>query len=233
MTGFIRKEVSMCVTAALVSAAFIGAQAAAQQTVGFMPASVQSEIAAASLSEERLYLSVDHLTLFHTEDLPDYIVNDHETGVAISGFDPVSYFHEGQPQRGQPDLKAVYHGAVFLFSNVDHLRAFQRAPEQYAPAFGGHDPEAVATGSYLPANPLQWTIYENRLYLSANEELARRFRTHEAEVIETAASRWHDVEHHYERDARSFWAHKEGFRACRARKAGESCGAASPAFASF
>jgi len=48
-----------------------------------------------------------------------------ETGIAISGFDPVSYFTDGKALFGRPEFELNKDGAVWRFSNEGNRGAFE------------------------------------------------------------------------------------------------------------
>lgn len=145
---------------------------------------------------------------------PAWMATDAAGEVAIGGVDPVSYFDEGAPRRGDSAHRSVYHGAVFLFASAEHKAMFDADPEHYAPAFGGYDPEAVAAGAFEPADPQNWTIIGDRLYLSGSRASAEAFRAHADRTRAAASEVWRMVDDHYEAP-RFFNAHEENSAACR------------------
>ena len=74
-----------------------------------------------------------------------------ETGLAISGFDPVAYFTDGKALFGRPEFELSLDGAVWRFSNEGNRGAFEQHPEVYAPRFGGYDPVAIGRGRSVRA----------------------------------------------------------------------------------
>ena len=66
------------------------------------------------------------------------IVTDPLTGVAIDGYDPVTYFTEPEPQPGKPDFEYYWGGVPWYFASAANRDVFMRAPEVYAPQYGGH-----------------------------------------------------------------------------------------------
>ena len=65
-------------------------------------------------------------------------------GVAIQGYDPVAFFTDHQPVKGNPQFQSDYHGAKYYFASADHKAAFDKAPAQYEPQFGGYRAYAPA-----------------------------------------------------------------------------------------
>ncbi|MBX2944407.1 MAG: YHS domain protein [Cyclobacteriaceae bacterium] len=89
-------------------------------------------------------------------------------GVAIYGYDPVSYF-EGKPVIGKAELKWEYNGVVYQFASTSTLSQFKASPEQYEPAYGGWC--AFAMGDYgekVKVDPLTYKITDGKLYLFYN-----------------------------------------------------------------
>ena len=76
-----------------------------------------------------------------------------DTGLAISGFDPVAYFTEGKALFGRPEFELNLDGAVWRFSNEGNRGAFEKHPEVYAPRFGGYDPVAIGRDRSVPGHP--------------------------------------------------------------------------------
>ena len=90
---------------------------------------------------------------------------DNTTGLAIGGYDPVAYFTDREPRRGQAALEYAWRDAVFRFANVGNLQAFARDPRIYAPRFSGFDPYAASLGIAVEGEPELWAIRGDRLYL--------------------------------------------------------------------
>lgn len=126
---------------------------------------------------------------------------------AIGGLDPVSFFEPSGPRMGKPEFRADYHGAVYYFASEKHRAQFVNAPEVYAPAFGGYDPETLAAGALLPADPENWTVYDGRLFLSGSPDLKSEFDRHKPEVINAAQDKWKAVDEMFE--DRFFKAHQD------------------------
>ena len=57
---------------------------------------------------------------------------------AILGYDPVAYFTDGKPVKGQDNLVFDYLGAKWKFASRSHLDLFKADPEKYAPQYGGY-----------------------------------------------------------------------------------------------
>ena len=93
-------------------------------------------------------------------------VNTNFWGVAIKGYDPVSYFTERKPVKGKGAHRLKWMGATWKFSNPENRDLFQTNPEKYAPQYGGYCAFAVSQGATADIDPRAWTIVNGKLYLN-------------------------------------------------------------------
>jgi len=92
-------------------------------------------------------------------------------GVAVGGYDPVAYFTDGKPVRGNKDLTTEYEGATWRFASAANRDVFQADPAKYAPQYGGYCAYAVSKGSTAKGDPLAWTIHSSKLYLNYDKRV--------------------------------------------------------------
>jgi len=118
-----------------------------------------------------------------------------ETGLAISGFDPVAYFTEGKALFGLPEFELNLDGAVWRFGNEGNRGAFQKHPEVYAPRFSGYDPVAIGRGRSVRGHPLFWAVAGQRLYFFYSEETRGAFLSDPGRIIDAAERKWPNVAH--------------------------------------
>jgi len=121
------------------------------------------------------------------------VVADRYTGLAIGGFDPVSYFTDARPLAGQPGFEVAEAGAVWRFRNEGNRAFFVAHPEIYGPQFGGYDPTDVARGVAYAGNPRFWLVAGQRLYLFGRAESRDAFAADPARVLREAKQRWPDL----------------------------------------
>jgi len=124
---------------------------------------------------------------------PEPLVVNPNTGLALSGFDPVAYFADGKPEFGRPELELRNNGIVWRFRNEGDRAAFADHPEVYTPRFGGYDPVAVARGNSVPGHPLFWAVSGERLYLFYDAEARAEFLADPGGVIARATRKWPEV----------------------------------------
>jgi hypothetical protein len=123
----------------------------------------------------------------------DPLVVNADTGLALSGFDPVAYFTDSTPRLGRPDLEFAQGGAVWRFSNIGNLAAFKANPQTYTPHFGGYDPVGVARDRSVPGNPQFWAIVADRLYLFYSDADRAAFLAGPGRILAAAERNWAEV----------------------------------------
>ena len=121
------------------------------------------------------------------------IVVNVDTGLAISGFDPVAYFTDHKAVLGHSDLELNLGGVVWQFRNVGNRAAFRERPDVYMPRFGGYDPVAVARGELVPGNPRIWAVVGERLYLFYDDAARSAFLGDPGRIIVAADRKWPEV----------------------------------------
>ncbi|MEQ9186356.1 MAG: YHS domain-containing (seleno)protein [Cryomorphaceae bacterium] len=92
-----------------------------------------------------------------------------EDGVALSGYDPISYRTE--PAKGSEAYAYEWNGATWHFVSSENLEAFKAAPEKYCPAYGGHCALATSTGFAVHGDPTSYAIIQDTLIIFSGEEV--------------------------------------------------------------
>jgi len=118
------------------------------------------------------------------------VVSDPNTGLAISGIDPVAYFTDGKPMAGLAEHEVRYAGTIWRFHNPGNQAAFVAHPEIYMPRYGGYDPVAIGRGLAVPGNPLLWAIASRQLYFFFNKAARARFIADPDDAIFLAEKKW-------------------------------------------
>jgi YHS domain-containing protein len=117
-------------------------------------------------------------------------VNTSATGIAMNGYDPVAYFLEGKPVKGQAQHRLEWNGAQWHFSSTSSREAFAANPERFAPQFGGYCAWAVSQHYLAPGDPNFWKIVDGKLYLNANARAKELWEAEQADAIERGHSNW-------------------------------------------
>jgi YHS domain-containing protein len=109
------------------------------------------------------------LSLFVTSvavaDPPIPAVNT-ERGLAVKGYDPVSYFTTGKPAPGLTQFSTTYKGASYRFSSAENRDRFVATPEKFVPQYGGYCALAISLNKIADIEPDQWAIVNDKLYLN-------------------------------------------------------------------
>lgn len=111
-------------------------------------------------------------------------------GLALGGYDPVSYHQDGQPTRGKPEFETEWMNASWRFSSAENLAAFTADPERYAPAYGGYCAFAVSKGSLQPGDPKIWRIVDDRLYLNLSPSTQAKWEADIPGSVASADQNW-------------------------------------------
>lgn len=117
------------------------------------------------------------------------------SNLAVDGYDPVAYFTEGAPVKGDKEFTTDYNGAEWRFASADNLAAFKAAPEKYAPQYGGYCAWAVSQNYTARGNPENFTVVDGKLYLNYNDEIQARWEADIPGFVAKADENWPGVLH--------------------------------------
>ena len=127
------------------------------------------------------------------ESLVTAIVTDPLTGVALEGYDPITYFTEPEPRQGRPDYDYYWGGVPWYFVSAANRDVFMRAPDVYAPQHGGYCQMSLARGYLSDGKPQIFVIEEMKLYLFYSAANREAFLISKAEALENAALNWAEL----------------------------------------
>ncbi len=115
-------------------------------------------------------------------------------GLAIQGYDPVSYFTAGKAVEGKKDVSLAYQGVTYRFSSTSNRDLFKATPEKYEPIYGGWCAYAMgATGEKVEVDPETFKIIDGKLYLYYNKLFTNTLKTwnkDEKALKEKADNNW-------------------------------------------
>ena len=111
-------------------------------------------------------------------------------GKAINGYDPVAYFNQRDAVAGSEQYSVSWNGADWYFSSEANKQAFQAAPEQFAPKFGGYCSFAVSKGFTAYIDPAAFEIFEGNLYLFADQNVRRDWLNGQPETLKQSERNW-------------------------------------------
>ncbi|MBF4283116.1 YHS domain-containing protein [Vibrio anguillarum] len=133
-----------------------------------------------------LLLIVSSVSLAEDEIYTSFLSNK-----ALSGYDTVAYFTEGEPVKGSSDFSTLYKNAQWYFSSKENLELFLNNPNQYAPQYGGYCAWAVSEkNDFAPGDPNQWAIVDGKLYLNYDKKIKTLWDANQAVHIQQADKNW-------------------------------------------
>lgn len=110
--------------------------------------------------------------------------------IAIGGYDPVSYFTDGRPEKGAHDFWYAFDDAVYLFRDANHRALFAGDPERYAPQYAGFCAGGVSKGYKTEPDPEAWAIVNGKLFVMQRKDFVPEFKRDAAAIIGKADSNW-------------------------------------------
>ncbi|MGC2203034.1 MAG: YHS domain-containing (seleno)protein [Stellaceae bacterium] len=116
-----------------------------------------------------------------------------EKRLALSGYDPVSYFTDGHPEKGSAEYSAAFDDATYWFKNAEHRALFVADPDRYAPQFAGYCAVMLSRGAKQEADPEAWAIADGKLYVFASKQGVPLFQQQTASIVEKAAANWPEI----------------------------------------
>jgi YHS domain-containing protein len=103
-------------------------------------------------------------------DEPKSLVNVDQRGVALQGYDPVAFFSENKPVKGDARYTSVYRRATYRFGSPENKAAFDADPAKYEPAFGGYCGYAASINKIAEIDVNYFQILNGRLVLQHNRK---------------------------------------------------------------
>jgi YHS domain-containing protein len=85
--------------------------------------------------------------------------------LVLKGYDPVAYFTESKPVKGDPKYAYDWDEGRYYFASAKHRDMFKGDPDKYAPQFGGYCTGSMARGVRNEGDPDGWTIRDGKLYV--------------------------------------------------------------------
>ena len=110
--------------------------------------------------------------------------------IALKGYDPVSYFTEGKPEKGSKEFTFAYDDTTYWFKSAAHRNKFASNPEHYAPQFDGYCAIQLSRGLKVEADPEAWAITNGKLYVFSRKIGAKKFRKESVVIAKKAEENW-------------------------------------------
>lgn len=104
--------------------------------------------------------------------------NADKSGLALGGYDPVSYFLKNAAVEGKKQYAAKVGGTTYYFESASNRDLFMKDPQKYRPQFGGWCAYAMgATGEKVEVDPETFKVLDGKLYLFYNKYFNNTLKT--------------------------------------------------------
>lgn len=120
-------------------------------------------------------------------------LNASSTGLALQGYDPVAYFTDGAPTKGNWQITATHNDATYRFASEEHKAAFLADPEAYLPQYGGYCAFGAAMGFKFDGDPNYWKVVDGELFLNISQDIQQRWVTDIPGFIQKADVNWSEI----------------------------------------
>ena len=118
----------------------------------------------------------------------------HENGLALKGYDPVSYFVDNKAVKGSQVFNYSWSGLDWHFTSQGHLDLFVESPERYVPAYGGYCAFGAAYAYKAKPKMNAFYIYEDKLYLNFAKYVQKRWLETLKHKIASADQQWEETQ---------------------------------------
>jgi YHS domain-containing protein len=118
------------------------------------------------------------------------LVNTDKTGVAIQGYDPVAFFTDNQPVKGDQKFLAKHDGAIYFFASKEHKDLFKENPAKYEPSFGGYCAYGVSRKRLVEIDVNAFQIVDGKLLLQYSKGIRDDFNQNQAGNLAKANANW-------------------------------------------
>jgi YHS domain-containing protein len=118
------------------------------------------------------------------------LLNLDSKGVAIQGYDPVAFFTDNRPVKGNPQFQSEYRAAKYYFVSAEHKAIFDKEPAKYEPQFGGYCAYGASQGHKAHVKIEAWQIVNGRLLMQYDLDVKNRFNKDQEGNLRKADQNW-------------------------------------------
>src|SRR5258708_33349075 len=115
-------------------------------------------------------------------------------GIALKGFDPVAYFADSKPRKGNPEITSKFEGVTYEFVSTDHKALFDKDPAKYVPAYNGFCAFGVTEGLKIDVDPHAYAINDDKLNVFFSEEARDLYENDYSSKSREAQEKWPTVQ---------------------------------------
>jgi len=118
------------------------------------------------------------------------LLNLDKTGVAIQGYDPVAFFTDNKPVKGDPKFLTKRDGAIYFFASKEHKDLFLQTPAKYEPQFGGYCAYGVSRSRLVEIDVDAFQIVDGKLLLQYSKGVRDDFNEDAKANLAKANANW-------------------------------------------
>ena len=122
-----------------------------------------------------------------------------EKGLAVDGYDMVTYFNIGKAVRGKKEFATINQGITFYFSSAATRDLFKTNPTKYEPQYGGWCAYAMGNdGTKVEIDPQTFKVLDGKLYLFYNKYFTNTLKSwnkDELKLKTSADAHWQKTNH--------------------------------------
>ena len=118
------------------------------------------------------------------------LLNLDKTGVAIQGYDPVAFFTDSKPVKGDQKILIKHDGAIYFFASKEHKDLFKANPAKYTPEFGGYCAYGVSRNKLVEIDVDAFQIVDGKLLLQYSKGVRDDFNKDTKGNLAKADANW-------------------------------------------
>jgi YHS domain-containing protein len=118
------------------------------------------------------------------------LLNLDSSGVAIQGYDPVAFFTDSKPVKGDPKFVSKRDGAIYFFASKEHKDLFNADPMKYEPVFGGYCAYGVSRDRLVEIDVDAFQIVNGKLLLQYSKGVRDDFNKDTTGNLAKANTNW-------------------------------------------
>ena len=118
------------------------------------------------------------------------LLNLDQSGVAIQGYDPVAFFTDHKPVKGDPKFVSKRDGAIYFFASKEHKLLFNADPAKYEPVYGGFCAYGVSRNRLVDIDVNAFQIVGGKLLLQYSTDIRDDFNKDARVNLAKAEANW-------------------------------------------
>jgi YHS domain-containing protein len=118
------------------------------------------------------------------------LLNLDKSGVAIQGYDPVAFFTDNKPVKGDPAILIKRDGAIYYFASKEHKELFAKDPSKYEPVYGGYCAYGVSRNKLVEIDVDAFQIVDGKLLLQYSKGVRDDFNKDAKGNLVKAEKNW-------------------------------------------